>query len=67
MSSLFLRAWMCLIERVPSRRAEDGQTTAEYALVIIGVAAIASLLLAWATKSNAITKLFDSVIDKITP
>ena len=67
MSSLFLRAWMYLIERVPSRRAEDGQTTAEYALVIIGVAAIASLLLAWATKSNAITKLFDSVIDKITP
>jgi hypothetical protein len=66
-SSLFLHAWMSLIKRVPSRRAEDGQTTAEYALVIIGVAAIASLLLAWATKSNAITKLFDSVIDKITP
>jgi hypothetical protein len=55
------------VGRLPNRRDEAGQTTAEYALVIIGVAAIASLLLAWATKSSAITKLFDAVIDKITP
>jgi Flp pilus assembly pilin Flp len=58
---------MFAVDRVCTRRDQRGQTTAEYALVIIGVAAIASLLLAWATKSHAVTKLFDSVIEKITP
>ncbi len=63
---LLLRVWMAFVARTV-RRDEQGQTTAEYALVIIGVAAVASLLLAWATKSHAITRLFDSVIEKITP
>jgi Flp pilus assembly pilin Flp len=67
MTLLFLRAWFGALDRITARRDERGQTTAEYALVIIGVAAIAGLLLAWASKSHAITKLFDSVIDQITP
>lgn len=46
---------------------ESGQTTAEYALVIIAAAAIAGLLLAWATKTNAISKLLDRVVDLILP
>jgi len=46
---------------------EDGQTAAEYALVIIAAAAVAGLILAWATKTNAISRLFDVVIDKIIP
>ena len=68
MSLLCLRAWRYVVDcahRLP--RDEHGQTTAEYALVIVGVAAVASLLLAWATKSNAITNLFDSVVNQITP
>jgi Protein of unknown function (DUF4244) len=48
-------------------RAEVGQTTAEYALVILGAAAIGALLIAWATKSHAIGKLFDEVIEKVLP
>ena len=48
-------------------QAEAGQTTAEYALVILGAAAVATLLVTWATGSDAITRLFDSVIDKIVP
>jgi len=44
---------------------ELGQTTAEYALVILGAAALATLLITWATKSHAITKLFDTVIGKV--
>jgi hypothetical protein len=48
-------------------RTEAGQTTAEYALVILGAAAVATLLVTWATGSDAITRLFDSVIDKIVP
>lgn len=42
-----------------------GQTTAEYALVIVGAAAIGALLLTWATKSDAIGKLFDIVLDQV--
>ena len=46
---------------------EAGQSTAEYALVILGAVAVATLLITWATGSHAISKLFDSVIDKILP
>ena len=46
-------------------RTESGQTTAEYALVILGAAAIATLLIAWAKGSGAIGDLFDQVIGKI--
>lgn len=45
--------------------SELGQTTAEYALVILGAAALATLLVTWASKSHAITKLFDTVIGKV--
>ena len=44
---------------------QEGQTTAEYALVILGAAAIATLLIAWAKGSGAIGDLFDEVIGKI--
>ena len=47
--------------------AEFGQSTAEYALVILGAAALGTLLLTWATKSHVIGKLFDTVIGKILP
>ena len=44
-----------------------GQTTAEYALVILGAAAVATLLIAWATNSGAVSDLFDKVVEKILP
>jgi hypothetical protein len=48
------------------RRGRDaGQTTAEYALVLLGAAGIALLLVAWATKSGAIGKLFDLVLNSV--
>jgi hypothetical protein len=46
---------------------ELGQTTAEYALVILGAAAVATVLITWATQSDAVSKLFDSVVSKILP
>lgn len=49
------------------RTGEAGQSTAEYALVILGAVAIATLLITWATGSHAISKLFDSVVSKILP
>lgn len=51
---------------VPGRaRSDAGQTTAEYALVLLGAAAIAVLIISWATKTNLIGKLFDFVIDHV--
>ena len=58
------------IARVAARMSGPGaagQTTAEYALVILGAVAIATLLITWATGSHAISQLFDSVIDKVLP
>ncbi|MGZ4677211.1 MAG: DUF4244 domain-containing protein [Acidimicrobiia bacterium] len=56
-----------LAGRVRETVTEAGQTTAEYALVILGAAAIGTLVLTWATKSHVIGKLFDTVIGKILP
>lgn len=46
-------------------RSPRGQATAEYALVLLGAAAIALLLAAWAAKSGAISRLFDAVVDQL--
>jgi hypothetical protein len=46
-------------------RSDRGQTTAEYALVILAAAAIALVLLAWARSSGKLPEFFDEVIDRI--
>jgi len=46
--------------------ADDrGQTSAEYALVLLGAAAVALLIAGWATHTNRVGKLLDSVLDII--
>ena len=45
---------------------ERGQTTAEYALVLIAAATIAMLIVAWAANTGAISSFFDEVIDRVT-
>lgn len=55
-----------VVGRVTARRAAaSGQATAEYALVLLGAAAIAILLAAWAARSGKITQLFDAVVDQL--
>jgi hypothetical protein len=55
-----------LFARVRERiRSERGQSTAEYALVILAAAAIALVLLAWARSSGKLPAFFDSIIDRI--
>jgi Flp pilus assembly pilin Flp len=44
---------------------ERGQTSAEYALVLLGAAAVALLIVGWATHTNRVGKLLDSVLDTI--
>jgi Flp pilus assembly pilin Flp len=46
-------------------RSELGQTTAEYALVILAAAAIAVVLITWARSSGKLPAFFDQIIDKI--
>jgi Flp pilus assembly pilin Flp len=56
-----------LVAFIQSRvRSERGQTTTEYALVILAAAAIALVLLAWAKSSGKLPAFFDEVIDRIT-
>lgn len=47
------------------RRDERGQASAEYALVLLGAAAVALLVVAWATKTNRIGRLLDAVVDQL--
>ncbi len=49
-----------------ARTDERGQASAEYALVLLGAAAIALLIVAWATKTDLIEKLLDTVMKSIT-
>jgi Flp pilus assembly pilin Flp len=48
------------------RTDERGQASAEYALVMLGAAAVALLIVAWATQSDLVGKLFDTVLKAIT-
>ncbi len=53
-------------DRVRQRLADDrGQSTAEYALVLLGAAGVALLLVAWATKTDKVTRLLNSVVDRV--
>jgi hypothetical protein len=46
--------------------ADDrGQTSAEYALVLLGAAAVALLIAGWATHTNRVGKLLDTVLDTV--
>ena len=49
----------------PTRRAERGQSTVEYALLLLGAAAIALVLVAWVTRTDLIGRLFDTVVGRI--
>jgi len=64
-SENLLRIWVTMLTRLD--RTDSGQTTAEYALVMLAAAAVAGLVLGWATKSHTISRLFDTVIDKLVP
>ncbi|MGI9607210.1 MAG: DUF4244 domain-containing protein [Acidimicrobiales bacterium] len=44
---------------------DRGQSTVEYALLVLAAATIALLVLAWATSTGKIGQLFDAVIDSV--
>jgi Flp pilus assembly pilin Flp len=67
--NLVLLSWYVRLRVLLSRdfflAREEGQTTAEYALVILGAAALATMVIAWATHSNAVGRLFDAVLNRV--
>jgi hypothetical protein len=50
------------------RRGELGQATAEYALVVVGAAAVAFIFISWAASGDGgdkIGQLLNSVVDRV--
>ena len=59
-----MRIVLWLVQRWQSvRDRESGQTTAEYALVLLAAASLALLLVAWVAHSGKVGELFDAVFD----
>lgn len=61
---------LVLVDRLASRietgrRHQAGQATAEYALVLLGAASVALLVVAWAARSNRVGSLLDSIFDQL--
>ena len=57
---------LTLGDRLRRRLADDrGQSTAEYAMVLLGAAGVALLLITWATKTDKVARLLDGVIDRV--
>jgi hypothetical protein len=67
MDKLFVRVVGALMCSSRARRATSrGQATTEYVLVLLGVAAIALAVAAWATRTGKIGELIDRVFDSIS-
>ncbi len=62
---LYVRVQAALAARGTARGAERGQASAEYALVLLGAAAVALLIVSWATHTNKVGHLLDTVLDKV--
>ncbi len=44
---------------------ERGQASAEYALVLLGAAAVALLVTGWAARTDRVGRLLDGVLDRL--
>jgi len=55
--------WIRLATAVEHR--DRGQATAEYALLLLGAATIALIVVTWATSTGKIAELFDAVVDSV--
>ena len=59
----YLVSWYLRVSN--ALRHEQGQTTAEYALVILAAAAVAVVLITWAHSSGKLPAFFDQIIDSV--
>ncbi len=63
MLALYVMIQSALYRRLS--RDDRGQASAEYALVLLGAAGVALLVMAWAKDSNRVGKLLDNVFDHV--
>jgi len=54
-----------LVRRRLRAAGEAGQTSAEYALVLLGAAMVAMLVVAWARSTGKVGDLLDGIIEDI--
>lgn len=47
------------------RPGQAGQASAEYALVLLGAAAVALLVTGWASRTDRVGRLLDGVMDRL--
>jgi hypothetical protein len=47
------------------RRGQAGQSTVEYALILLAAASVALAVVAWVTRTDLIGRLFDTVVGRI--
>lgn len=64
--AILMAALDARLERTRRRAGESGQATVEYALVVLGAATIAVLLLTWAARTGRISTLLDRVMDLVS-
>lgn len=65
--SLAIRLFVLVTDPLArARRDERGQSTVEYALVCIGVIALAVMVIVWARDNQAVGNLFDAVFQRAT-
>ena len=48
-----------------SQAAEEGQATAEYALVLVAAAVVALALITWASSTDLLPSFFNTVMQKV--
>jgi Flp pilus assembly pilin Flp len=65
MLTITILTFLMRVSAARPRRDERGQTTAEYALVIVAAAVIGALLMAWAAKTGFVDKLFDVTLGRV--
>ena len=63
MLPILLRIHLAIVDRL---QPDEGQTSAEYALVVLGAVGVALLVGAWATHTSKITDLLNTLFDTIT-
>jgi Flp pilus assembly pilin Flp len=65
MLHLMVRLHLAALSIADRTRDDDGQTTAEYALVLLGAAAVALLIAMWAKQGGKVGKLLDTIFDSL--
>jgi Flp pilus assembly pilin Flp len=62
LTTVLFRIHLLVVRRLAG---EAGQTSAEYALVLLGAASVALLVALWAKDTDKIGKLLDTIFDSI--